>query len=152
MPRGFKELSSTIEGIYRDLGLLEEFILGWIKNKWSEIVGEGLSAHSEPSVFKDGELLIKVSSHLWAEEMRFNSDLILQKLKPFRVKALKFKIGKIKSRVMLRTTGPEVESASLPSKEISEMAESAVLLINDQKLRDSIKRAMEKSLVRGQRL
>lgn len=52
MPRGFIELSSTVESIYKDLGLLEEFILSCIKNKWSEIVGEGLSFHSEPSVLE----------------------------------------------------------------------------------------------------
>lgn len=83
--------------------------------------------------------------------MRFHAELILQKLKPYKVRGLKFKIGKIKLRDISMTTD-RVGSASLPPKEITEMVEAATSLIADQRLRDSIKRAMEKSLLRTQRL
>lgn len=148
--RGFNELSSLIEDIYEALGLLEEFNLGCIKNKWPQIVGEGLSIHSEPYSLKDGELLIKVRSHLWAEEMRFYSDLILQRLKPYKVKTLKFRIGKVNSKVVYKKSN--LKEKEFPSGEISGFEDSALSLISDERLRDSIKRAMEKSLGRNTRI
>ncbi len=140
---GLKELGSTIEELYRDLGLSEKFILGCIKNKWPQIVGEGLSSHSEPFSINNGELLIKVSSHLWAEEMRFHSDSIVEKLKPYKVKTVKFKIGKITSENRNR---PSIVKRTEPPAELSEFVESSVSFIDDETLRESIKKAMKRSL------
>lgn len=147
MTRGFKQLNSTIEAIYKDLGLSDEFVLGCIKNKWPEIVGEVLSFHSKPYTFKNGELLIKVRSHLWAEELRFQGDLILQKLKSYKVKTLKFRIGKIPLNET-KKANKEKEVIHTNSKKITEHVEAAVSFIKDEMLRESIKRAMEKSLSR----
>ncbi|MFN3739585.1 MAG: DUF721 domain-containing protein [Thermodesulfovibrionales bacterium] len=141
---GLKELGSTIEGLYKDLGLSEKFILGCIKNKWPQIVGEGLSIHSEPFSINNGELLIKVSSHLWAEELRFHSDSIVEKLKPYKVKTVKFRIGKITSENRNRPS--IVEPLSQPPAELSGFIESCVCCIDDEKLRESIKKAMRRSL------
>lgn len=161
---GLKELGSTIEDLYKDLGLSEKFILGCIKNKWPQIVGEGLSSHSEPFSINNGELLIKVSSHLWAEEMRFHSESIVEKLKPYKVKTVKFRIGKITSENRKRPS--TVKDLSQPQlllspptdgaqkicdfleqrAELLEFIESSVSFINDEALRESIKRAMNRSL------
>lgn len=140
---GLKELGSTIEELYRDLGLSEKFILGCIKNKWPQIVGEGLSSHSEPFSINNGELLIKVSSHLWAEEMRFHSDSIVEKLKPYKVKTVKFRIGKINLENRNR---PSTVKHTEPPAELSEFVESSVSFIDDETLRESIKKAMKRSL------
>ncbi len=141
---GLKELSSTIEDLYKDLGISEKFILGCLKNKWPQIVGEGLSSHSEPSSINNGELLIKVNSHLWAEEMRFLSDSIIEKLKPYKIKTVKFRIGRITSEKRNRQS--IVKPLSQPPAELSEFIESSVSFISDEKLRETIKKAMRRSL------
>lgn len=38
---------------------------------WDEVVGETLAARAQPTHFRNGTLLVKVSSHAWVQELQF---------------------------------------------------------------------------------
>lgn len=190
MPKGFKEIGSAIESIYSDMGLAAEYALGLIRRKWVSIVGDTLAHHSEPLSISNGEFLIKVSSSAWAEEFKFNSFIILERLnslpyiQKFKINKLKFRLGRIKgfkNHIHLAsrhtsfipenrrfsgdpTNGVSDESSRTPKNpaifwgdnsakvldlpaSLKEFIEASVSSINDERLKDSIKRAMEKSLI-----
>jgi hypothetical protein len=146
--RGFKDLSSIISELYRHMGLEEEYLLGCLKQRWPLLVGEGIADNSEPFSIKDGELLINVSSHVWAEELKFSTSRLLERLKPFHVRNIKFRIGKIKSGVNRDNNCPTIGNEVTLSEALKEFIDASTSSIPDEELRYSIKRAMEKAFIR----
>jgi len=146
-----KELGSIIGDLYRQLGLEGEYFLGYLKEKWPFIVGETIAANSEPQSIKDGELLVKVNSPVWSEELKFSTLTLLERLRPFHIKRIKFRVGKIKPRTV--NNAPTISNKeTLPeasgSEGVKEFIDTATSSIQDKELRDSIKRAMEKAFIR----
>ncbi len=143
----FKDLSSIIGELYRHLGLEEEYLLGCLKHRWFQLVGEEIAINSEPFSLKDGELLIMVSSHVWAEELKFSTARLLERLRPFHVRTIRFRIGKIKSGVNRDNNNySRIGNKLTLSESMKEFIEASTSFINDEKLKDAIKMAMEKSL------
>jgi hypothetical protein len=153
-----KDLGSIIGELYRQLGLEGEYFLGYLKEKWPFIVGETIAANSEPQSIKDGELLVKVNSPVWSEELKFSTHTLLERLRPFHIKRIRFRVGKIKPRTVnnaptisnketltvICATNPE----AFGSEGVREFIDAATSSIQDKDLRDSIKRAMEKAFIR----
>ncbi len=66
---------------------------------WEGAVGKPIAMNAKPDSFKDGILIIKVSSSAWILQLKFlEQEMILninKKLDHVLVKQLRFKIGKI---------------------------------------------------------
>ena len=64
---------------------------------WDQAVGEGIAQNAKPGAFKDGTLLVHVSSSVWLQQMRFiQQDLhanLNRALGRPLVKELRFKIA-----------------------------------------------------------
>lgn|GEM_PF-1804653 len=146
--KAFKDLSSIIGELYKHLGLEEEYLLGCLKQRWSQLVGEEIAINSEPLSLKDGELLIMVSSHVWAEELRFSTATLLERLRPFRVRNIRFRVGKIKSEINRDNNCPTIGNEVTLPEALKDFIDASTSSIPDEELRDSIKRAMEKSFIR----
>lgn len=98
-----------------------------------------------------GELLIGVDSPAWLQELRFRQDDILRKLSPFRIKSVRFKLGKVtghKSSVSHRRT-PGKKSRTLDDGERS-LIENTVSSVEDTELRETIRSAIRKAILAGQ--
>jgi predicted nucleic acid-binding Zn ribbon protein len=50
---------------------------------WREIVGDDVAERSRPECFRNGALVVRVSSSTWAQELSFQKDAILRRLKAF---------------------------------------------------------------------
>jgi predicted nucleic acid-binding Zn ribbon protein len=68
---------------------------------WDRAVGRPIAMNAKPDSFKDGILIVNVSSSAWIHQLKFlEQDMILninKKLDHPMVKQLRFKIGKIHS-------------------------------------------------------
>ena len=68
---------------------------------WDEAVGQAIATNAKPDSFKEGVLIVNVSSSAWIHQLKFlEREMILninKKLDQPWVKQLRFKIGKIHS-------------------------------------------------------
>ena len=65
---------------------------------WDEIVGEEIAKRARPDCIRNGALFIRVSDPAWAQELTFQKDIILSRLKKFLerddiVKDVRFYVG-----------------------------------------------------------
>jgi predicted nucleic acid-binding Zn ribbon protein len=49
--------------------------------RWPEIVGEEIAKRTKPEFIRNGTLHIRVSDSIWAQELSFQKDVILKRLK-----------------------------------------------------------------------
>ena len=68
---------------------------------WDEAVGQAIATNAKPDSFKEGILIVNVSSSAWIHQLKFlEREMILninKQLDQPWVKQLRFKIGKIHS-------------------------------------------------------
>ena len=50
---------------------------------WKEIVGEEIAKRTRPECIRKNALVVRVSSSTWAQELGFQKDIILARLKKF---------------------------------------------------------------------
>jgi hypothetical protein len=60
----------------RRVGLPAAVETGMVWSRWSEIVGEAVAAHAEPSSLKGGVLRVRADSPSWATEIGYLADQI----------------------------------------------------------------------------
>ncbi|GAB4424591.1 MAG: hypothetical protein OHK0032_19050 [Thermodesulfovibrionales bacterium] len=126
------------------LGIEESVRLEGIRKEWSNIFGSPLSLHMWPSSLKNGELLISVDSPVWLQQISFYKDEIIKKLNPSGVKDVRFRLGKTgySQKVTVQRKRPTANSLSASTLQY---IEDTVSEINDGEIKDSIRKAMEKS-------
>ena len=89
-------IQSDLEAIITELGLVEELRLKKIQKVYTNLFKPPLTAHLYPVKLNKGELLFHVDSNEWLYEIQLNEQLILEKLKPYGVTSLRFRLGRIK--------------------------------------------------------
>lgn len=50
---------------------------------WKEIVGEDVAERTRPECFRNGALVVRVADSAWAQELSFQKESILKRLKKF---------------------------------------------------------------------
>jgi predicted nucleic acid-binding Zn ribbon protein len=66
---------------------------------WDDAVGKPIAMNAKPNTFRDGILIVNVSSSVWIHQLKFLEQEMManinQQLGSTMVKQLRFKIGKI---------------------------------------------------------
>jgi len=66
---------------------------------WDDTVGKPIAMNAKPDTFKDGILIVNVSSSSWIHQLKFlEKDMIIninRQLEQISIKHIRFKIGKI---------------------------------------------------------
>lgn len=103
-----------------------------------------------PALLSRGELLIVVDSPVWLQELRFRQDDIVRKLRPFRVEAVRFKLGKVSLNVSSDALhrAPQKKARILDSGELS-LIENTVSPVDNTELRETIRSAIGKAILAG---
>ncbi len=134
-----KSASDDIEAIIRDLGLEKELALQRIRSHLSRLFNTHLAKEIYPETFKEGELLLRVSSRQVLMALRAVEDQLLGQLGPFGVKRLRFRIGRVPKRS--HTVVRRREPVTLPDDVVSGVEAS----VRDVALRKAILKAMAAS-------
>lgn len=143
-----ERISRAFKDIIAELGIEKAVTVENLRTRWEEILGETISIHTYPSFYKNGQLIINVDSPEWLNELKYHRQSILTKLKPFEISSVRFKLGRLKKnagRIM-----PGDRSIELNEREKG-FAEDTASQIEDSSLRETIRKAIERSLVKNKK-
>lgn len=75
-----KRIHDLLGGVFEDQEVLKAVRAQIVMKNWSEIVGEMIANHSEPDRYDRGTLWIAATGTAWAQEIRMQEELILNRL------------------------------------------------------------------------
>ena len=139
-----KKVGTLIPRLIKGLGLEEAMRFELIRREWTTVFREPLCLHMAPASLKNGALLISVDSPVWLQQISFFRSDILNSLRTFEVKEVRFRIG----RVTPKKKGDETAlQRQVPlGREALREIDDTVSGLEDSGLRDCVRRAMEQAL------
>lgn len=141
-----KQAGSLLGPIIDDLGIREGVRLAEIRKNWHSLFHKPLSYHASPSKLTDGELLLNVESPVWLQQLSFFKDDIISRLSAFGIKSVRFRLGSVSLK-------GQREARSRRSKPLTDEArvyiEDTISAVDDEALKASMKKAMEKAISSG---
>jgi len=137
-----------ISTVIRELGIENGLRLAEIKKNWHVLFGEPLSFHMSPCMLSEGEILLNVDSPVWLQELNFRKEDILRKITSYGVRSVRFKLGRVSTKAPSEIKNRKLMVKALKSVERS-YVEETTSQIDDQELRDKVRKALEKSILAG---
>ena len=138
-----KKAETVLGPMLKRLGIESGVRLERIRNDWFDIFETSLSSHMYPAGCTRDELLLNVDSPAWMQQLTYYKKDVIGKLSAYGITGVRFRVGKVRGR------GKPAEKRDIvrvPSEDDLSFAESAVSDITDARIRESIRRAIEKSL------
>ena len=77
------KVEQVLKSALRASGLDKEIARYQFILHWPEIVGEEIAKRTSPECLRAGALVVRVSDSAWAQELSFQKDVILSRLKKF---------------------------------------------------------------------
>jgi hypothetical protein len=137
-----KKTGAVLDPILRSLGLESGVRLARIRNDWQKIFDDQVTSQLHPASLSGSELLLNVSSPIWMQQFSFHKGQILKKLNSYGVQSIRFRLGKIPPRIQESKPPKTVELTPENRIFVSEILAD----VNDEKLKEAVKKAIEKSL------
>jgi hypothetical protein len=138
-----KKTGAVLGPLLRNLGLESGVRLALIRNDWHKIFDEQITSQLYPVSFSDRELLLNVTSPIWMQQCSYHKSEIIKKLSAYDVQNIRFRLGRIPQKK---------RGASPPRKTLELTPENRFFItellsdVNDESLKEAIKKALEKSL------
>jgi hypothetical protein len=142
--RVVRKIDSLIAQYIKEFGIQENVRLNEIKKVWCRLFSKPLSDHMAPSRLSAGEILVNVDSPAWLQQLKFFTEEILKKLRPYGVKTVRFRLGNVSMKLQSKTGRNKKQQRALSDQEIIYINET-VSPVEDTELSDYIVRAMQKS-------
>lgn len=140
-----KRADSLLKPLVRDLGIEDGIRLSQIKRHWYTLFHKPLSHHMSPSFLSGNELLLTVDSPVWLQELKFYQGDIITKLALYEVKTVRFRLGRVNAAENAET-GREGGKAKPLTAHDRSFIEDTVSTIEDEELREVVKKAMGKAI------
>lgn len=137
-----QRVGSILKKFVSDYGLESGLTLTAIKNQWIGIVGHTIALHTSPDVIKGKTIFITVDTPHWMHHMGFYKQDILEKLKPYKIDGVRFKLGKLPERAVVEQAISDI----LLTEEDSRYIESTVKSIKDSELKERFRRLLTNAL------
>ncbi len=138
-----KKTGAVLDPLLKNLGLESGVRLARIKHDWYGIFDEQITSNLFPISFSDRELLLHVTSPIWMQQFSFHKSEIIKKLSAYGVQDIRFRLGKIPKRT--REISPVRKAPELTRENVVFINE-LLSDISDENLKETIKKAVEKSL------
>ncbi|HTR44183.1 MAG TPA: DUF721 domain-containing protein [Thermodesulfovibrionales bacterium] len=140
-----KRIGSLISPLVKSLGIEGALRLEGIRGEWAVLFGEPLSLHMSPVSLRNDELLIAVDSPVWLQQISFYRKDIIEKLRPFHVAEVRFRLGKIRQTKDFREKPASPPAKKALDKNTLRFIEQTLSGIEDDALRKSIGDLMERA-------
>ncbi len=93
---------SALHSMLKQYNLVDGFAKYQFVLRWDEIVGSAIAKHARPDCLRGSTLYVQVESSVWATELSFQKQLILERLAEYReygkpITEIKFTVAGIKS-------------------------------------------------------
>jgi len=138
-----KKTGAVLDPLLKNLGLESGVRLARIKHDWHGIFDEQITSNLFPVSFSDSELLLHVTSPIWMQQFSFHKSEIIKKLSAYGVQTIRFRLGRIPQRK--QKISPDRKAPELTRENVFFITE-LLSEISDENLRETIKKAVEKSL------
>lgn len=138
-----KKAEAVLGPMLKRLGIESGVRLERIRHDWFDIFEASLAAHMYPAVCTENELLLNVDSPAWMQQFSYFKKDMLRKLAPYGITDVRFRIGKVQKKNKQQL--PARKKRPLSDDDIS-FASGVVSGITDAQLKESIRKAIEKSL------
>ena len=138
-----KKTGAVLDPLLKNLGLESGVRLARIKHDWHEIFDEQITSNLFPASFSDRELLLHVTSPIWMQQFSFHKSEIIKKLSAYGVQDIRFRLGRIPQRK--QNISPGRKAPELTRENVFFITE-LLSDISDESLKETIKKAVEKSL------
>lgn len=143
-----KRADSLLTPFIRELGIEDGVKLAEIRRNWYNLFDKPLSYHMSPLILSKGEILLNVDSPVWLQELTFYKEDIIKKMSSYGVKTVRFRLGRVSIKVKSGIQGQKSRVEQLTTEELSYIEET-VSKINDEKLKETVQKAMKKSFATG---
>ena len=137
-----KKTGAVLGPLLKDLGLENGVRLARIRHDWYGIFDEQITSNLFPASLSEKELLLHVSSPIWMQQCALHKSEIIRKLAAYGIKDVRFRLGQIPRKKQKITSVPKAPITREESVFIVELLSG----IEDEDLKDTIKKAAEKSL------
>lgn len=137
-----EKTDSLLAPVLKRLGIEDGVRLARIQAAWEDIFDRPLSQHISPARYAGGELLINVESPPWLQQLTYCKRDVVNKLGPFGVREVRFRIG----RIYRRERQGEAIPATTLSAEDRRFIEELIEGVADDAIRAAVKAAAERSL------
>jgi hypothetical protein len=138
-----KKAEAVLGPMLKRLGIESGVRLERIRNDWFAILDPSLSAHMFPSGCTGQELLVNVDSPVWMQQLTYYKKEIIRKLSSYGIADVRFRLGKVRKKK--QNDRGKKKARTLSADDVS-FVSSLVSDIRDEHLKESIRKAIEKSL------
>jgi hypothetical protein len=150
MARKIDKLSVTIDKILKSRGMQSRLQEYRISGQWARTVGLAIARHAQPLTLRGGRLVLIVDSPAWMQQLSLMRPEIIEKLNhnvgAQTVREITLKLGEIASSPMQSPAGERIPAEITPEER--QRIEQSLHVIDDDDIRDAIKRMIEKDLLR----
>jgi hypothetical protein len=143
-----KRADFLLAPLLKDSGIGNGVAFAGIKKNWFSLFQKPLSQHISPCLLNDGELLINVDSPAWLQELKFFKEDIRGKLQPYGIQSVRFRLGRVSMNATPDNKSREPMSRKLNEEERS-FIENAVTDIDDDSMKQTLKKTLEKAITSG---
>jgi hypothetical protein len=135
--------------LIRNLGIEDGIRLAEIHKNWYDLFKDPLASHMSPYNLSEGEILLTVDSPVWLQELNYYKVDIVKKLNPYGVKDVRFRLGRVSTKSKTGVHSQKSKVKALTTEELFYI-EKTISQINDEKLKETVQRAMKKALITRQ--
>jgi hypothetical protein len=128
----------------KDIGIDSGVALNKLRKQWISLVGKPIAVHTYPDSVKSGSLSVVVDTPQWMHHLGFYKNDILDKLKPFGVNSIRFRLGRI-PEYLNEELKPEDSELS---EEDLQYIDNTVKSLKDDELRDKFRTLIRHGLSR----
>jgi hypothetical protein len=140
-----KRVDSLLRPLVREFGIESGIRFIEVKKNWHTLFNEPLSCHMVPHKMTEGVILLHVDSPVWLQELNYFKKDIIEKLSPYGVKEVRFKLGQVSKRTGTEVCNQSFRLNTLAPEEVSYI-EKTVSQIIDEELRGTVRRTIEKAI------
>lgn len=143
-----QRVGNILRQFIRDYGLEGGLTLEKIKAEWVSLVGDTIAAHTCPQTMRGKTIFITVDTPQWMHHLDFYKQEILEKLKPYKVEEVRFKLGKLSENL-----GTELRTGGIyqPTEEDAQYIENTIRSIKDEELKERFRTLITHGLTKGKR-
>jgi hypothetical protein len=143
-----QRVGNILKKFINDFGLETGLTLTTIKNQWIKLVGQTIATHTSPDIIKGKTIFIIVDTPQWMHHLSFYKEDICEKLKPFKVTEIKFKLGRLPVEDSFRKREDVKRKANtIPlTEEDSLFIENTIRSIEDNELKGKFRALLTNSL------
>lgn len=147
----FKKASDILSVLMKNYGLSAKTHEYKILKLWDSTFGDNISSHTQPLRLIRGVLTVMVDSPAWMHQLTFYRDELIEKVNDRIGKKIvtdiRFKVGKVETK---KTPDSKLSTPdSQISSQQSEKIEGYLKPVKDIEIREAIKKAITKAIIRG---